>query len=124
MRRCAGIKRDGGRCTVVVTEEQTYCYAHDPSRQAERKRNAARGGRAKATGEIGRVKAKLQALADATLEGAVDKSVAAVTGKIWNIYLSAVRTELKVKEVSELEERLEEMERALETRREGSRYGA
>jgi hypothetical protein len=124
MRRCAGIKRDGGRCTVVVMEEQTYCYAHDPSRQAERKRNAARGGKAKATGEIGRVKARLRALADMVEEGQMDRADAAVISQIWNVYLRAISTELKVKEVTELEERLEELERALEQRKGGSRWGA
>jgi hypothetical protein len=105
-------------------EEQTYCYAHDPSRQAERKRNAARGGKAKATGEIGRVKARLRALADMVEEGQMDRADAAVISQIWNVYLRAISTELKVKEVTELEERLEELERALEQRKGGSRWGA
>ena len=37
MPRCAGIKRDGGRCTVVVGPGQSHCYAHDPDRSKERK---------------------------------------------------------------------------------------
>ncbi len=124
MRQCAGIKRDGGRCEAVVTGEKSpYCYHHDPARQTERQRNAARGGKAKASGEIERVKANLQALADATLEGAVDKGVAAVVSQVWNVYLSAVRTELKVKEVEELEGRLEEVEELLRQRKD-DRWGA
>jgi hypothetical protein len=109
MNRCSGIKPNGGRCERIVSQEQSYCYSHDPGRQGERQRNAARGGRAKASGEIGRVKANLQALADATLEGAVDKGVAAVTGQIWNIYLSAVRTELKVREIEEIAREVEDL---------------
>jgi hypothetical protein len=109
MHKCAGITPSGGRCERIVSAEQTYCYSHDPTRQQERRRNAARGGKAKASGEIGRVKAKLQALADATLEGAVDKGVAAVTAQIWNIYLAAIRTELKVREVEELAREVEEL---------------
>jgi hypothetical protein len=124
MSRCSGIKPNGGRCERIISPEQEYCYSHDPARQHERKRNAARGGKAKASGEIGRVKANLRALADATLEGAVDKGVAAVTGQIWNIYLAAVRTELKAKEVEELEVRLEALEGALEHNKGGNRWGA
>lgn len=125
MPRCAGIKRDGGRCEAVVNGEQSpYCYHHDPARQAERQRNAARGGKAKASGEIGRVKARLQALADAVEEGQMDRSDAAVCGQIWNVYLSAVRTELKVREVTELEERLSELELMLEQRGGERHYGA
>jgi hypothetical protein len=63
------------------------------------------------------VKANLHALADATLEGAVDKGVAAVVSQIWNVYLSAVRTELKVREAAELEERLEELEQLMAARK-------
>ncbi len=119
MARCGFVKEDGRPCERIVPASQELCYSHDPARQAERKRNAARGGRAKASGEIGRVKANLQALADATLEGAVDKGVAAVTGQIWNIYLAAVRTELKVKEVEDLEERISALEAS-----KGGRWGA
>ena len=57
------------------------------------------------------------------LEGTLDRADAAVVSQIWNVYLSAVRTELKVKEVTELEERLGELEQVLEQRR-GSRWGA
>jgi hypothetical protein len=120
MQRCSGIKPNGGRCERIVSAEQTYCYSHDPGRQAERRRNAARGGKVKATGEIGRVKASLQALADATLEGKVDKSVAAVTSQIWNVYLSAVRTELKVREVEELAREVEELREMIDMNRDRS----
>jgi hypothetical protein len=125
MPRCVHTYADSSQCKRIVSAEQAYCYSHDPARASERRRNAARGGKAKAGGEIGRVKASLQTLADATLEGAVDKGVAAVTGQIWNIYLSAIRTELKVKEVTELTERLEALEGALEQNNSGGRrYGA
>ncbi len=123
MPRCGFVKEDGRPCERIVPASQELCYSHDPARQEERRRNAARGGRAKASGEIRRVKANLQALADATLEGAVDKGVAAVTGQIWNIYLAAVRTELKVKEVEELEERVAALE-SREPNTGGRRYGA
>jgi len=124
MKQCSGIKPNGGRCERIVASEQDYCYAHDPARQSERRRNAARGGKAKATGEIDRVKAHLQALADATLSGEVDTRVAAVTSQIWNTYLAAVRTGLKVREIEELEVRLEELEKALQHRNETRRYGS
>jgi hypothetical protein len=57
-------------------------------------------------------------------EGQMDRADAAVCGQLWNVYLGAVRTELKVKEVEELESRLEELERVLEQRKDGSRWGA
>jgi hypothetical protein len=122
MPRCSHVYADKSQCRRIVSAEQTYCYSHDPARATERQRNAARGGKAKAGGEIGRVKARLQSLAEMVLEGTLDRADAAVISQIWNVYLSAVRTELKVREVEEHEARLEELERVLQQR--GDRWGA
>ena len=111
MAQCSAIKQSGGRCERIVGAELQYCFSHDPARAGERKRNAARGGRAKSAGEISHVKASLQALADATLSGKIDPRVGAVVSQIWNSYLSALRTELKVREAAEFESRLENLER-------------
>ncbi len=121
MPRCAGIKRDGGRCAAIVDGE--YCYQHDPARASERKRNAARGGKAKASGELGRIKARLEALADMVEEGHMDRADAAVISQIWGTYLRAVSVELKVTEQRELVERLEALEESLEQRKGDRRYG-
>ncbi len=64
MPKCAGIKRDGGRCAAVVTGEQDYCYAHDPARAEERSRNASRAAAAK-HGPIGK---ELREVRDLILE--------------------------------------------------------
>jgi hypothetical protein len=77
MARCAGIKRDGGRCAVVVGPGQTHCYAHDPGRAEERKRNASRGGMSKGNSEIADLKKQLKNLAAGTLAGDVERGVAA-----------------------------------------------
>ena len=63
------------------------------------------------------MKAQLQALADSTLEGSTDTRVAAVVTQIWNTYLSALRTEMKAKELEEMEARLVELERLASSRR-------
>src|SRR5215210_1338791 len=124
MGRCGFTKDDGSPCERIVRASQEYCYSHDPDRAGERKRNASRGGKAKASGEIGRVKANLQALADATLALEVDKGVAAVTGQIWNIYLAAVRTELKAREVEEITREVEELREMVRMHKERKGYGA
>jgi hypothetical protein len=94
---CAGIRRDGTRCTVGVSPGAQWCYNHDPARQAERRRNAARGGKARASGELAGIKARLSDLADDVLEEKVDKGAAAVAGQLLNTYLRAVSVELKVR---------------------------
>jgi hypothetical protein len=52
MPACPGIKRDGTRCAVVVSGPNDYCYQHDPSRAAERRRNASRAARSRPSREI------------------------------------------------------------------------
>jgi hypothetical protein len=112
--RCSHTYANSSRCRRIVSAEQEYCYSHDPQRASERKRNAARGGRAKASGELGRVKARLHTLADMVEEGQMDRADAAVISQIWGTYLRAVSVELKAREQMELIERLEMLEGSLQ----------
>jgi hypothetical protein len=121
--RCSHTYGDSSQCRRIVSAEQEYCYSHDPQRASERKRNAARGGRAKASGELGRVKARLHTLADMVEEGQMDRADAAVISQIWGTYLRAVSVELKAREAEEVERRLEELETLLEQRKGERRYG-
>jgi hypothetical protein len=123
MPRCAGIKRDGGRCATIVEPPQTHCYQHDPARAEERRRNASRAARSRPSRELVGIKQRLLGLADDVLEGRQDKGVAAVASQVLNVYLRAVSVELKVQEQRELIERLETLEEQLESK--GSRkWGA
>src|SRR5215208_3798158 len=110
MPRCSHTYEDSSQCRRIVSAEQKYCYSHDPLRAGERKRNAARGGRAKASGELGRIKARLHTLADMVEEGQMDRADAAVISQVWGTYLRAVSVELKAREQQELLERLEALE--------------
>ena len=120
MPRCSHTYADSSQCRRIVSAEQRYCYSHDPLRAGERRRNAARGGRAKSSGEVGRVKARLHTLADMVEEGQMDRADAAVISQIWGTYLRAVSVELKAREQRELVERLEVLEEGLEQDRGGS----
>ena len=120
MGRCAGIKRDGGRCAVVVGAGKDHCYAHDPDHSDERKRHAQRGGRTKgAGGELAALKDQLRDLAAGVLDGTVDRGVAAVINQIYNTLIRAMEQERKNLETGELAERLEAMEGVLKGRRTG-----
>jgi hypothetical protein len=76
--------------------------------------------------ELHSIRDRLTILIEDVLEGHVNKSDAAVVGQLYNTLIRAVSVELKVKEVTELEERLEELEASLERQnRDGRhRYGA
>jgi hypothetical protein len=117
MPRCSHTYGDSSKCRRIVSAEQKYCYSHDPARVGERRRNAARGGKAKASGELRRVKARLQTLADMVQEGQMERADAAVISQIWGTYLRAISTEMKQKEQLELVQRLEALEEGLQQTR-------
>jgi hypothetical protein len=119
MAQCAGIKRDGTRCTAVVngSQAQHYCYQHDPNKAEQRRRSASKAGRAKPSRELVGIRGRLSDLADDVLAGRVDKGDAAVAGQLLNYAVRAIAVGLKAKEVEELEGRLEELEAVLESPR-------
>src|SRR5687768_16297818 len=120
MPRCAHTYADSSQCRRIVSSEQRYCYSHDPLRAGERRRNAARGGKAKASGELRREKARLQTLADKGEEDEMNRADAAVISQIWGTYLRAISTEMKLKEQPDLVRWLEALEEGLEQNRVGS----
>jgi hypothetical protein len=120
MAQCAGIKRDGRRCAVVVGPGQSHCYAHDPDRWQERRRNASRGGRSKGQGELGELKKRIRSLAVEVLDGSVDRGRAAVANQLYNTLIRAIEQERKQRELEELAGRLEALEEVLGRRSKGA----
>ena len=119
MPRCAGIKRDGGRCAVVVGPGETHCYQHDPDRAEERRRNASKGGRARGNGELADLKKQLKDLASDLLDARVDRGSAAVVNQILNTVIRAIEQERKMRELDEMAQRLEALEEVLKGRKAG-----
>ena len=75
--------------------------------------------------ELHSIRGRIETLVEDVLEGRVDRGKAAVVGQLYNTLIRAVSVELKVREVTELEERLEELEASLERQnRTGRHYGA
>lgn len=125
MARCGFTKEDGRPCERIVKASQSYCYSHDHKRAGERRRNAARGGRAKASGEIGEIKAEIHDAIEDVQTGKLDKGVGAVVFQGYGMLLRAVSVGLDVQERLELIGRVEELEEALERRKDGdNRWGA
>jgi hypothetical protein len=122
MARCSGFKRAGGRCEVVVSGQQTYCYHHDPATAEKRKRVATKGGKSKPNRELSDIKRRLLELTDSVLDGSQNRANAAVAGQLLNTVIRAVGVELRVREQLDLIERLEELEAALQRQKEGSGY--
>jgi hypothetical protein len=102
---------------VVVGPGQSHCYAHDPNRSQERKRNASRGGRSKSQGELGELKRRIRSLAAEVLDGSADRGRASVANQLYNTLIRAIEQERKQRELEELAGRLEALEEVLKGRR-------
>ena len=128
MARCRGSKADGTPCERIVGASQDYCYAHDPARSEERRRNASKAGSSKPSRELAGIKALLSELTDRVLGGdgaePLETGRAAVANQLLNTRLRAVEVERKIRETEELERRLEELEAAAEQRGGGRSWGA
>ncbi len=115
MSKCSGITQAGTACKGIPIDGSSYCYVHHPDHAEERRRHGKkggkRGGRGRPRVELATIKERLSGLADDVLEGRVDRGDAAVVSQVLNVYLRAVGVELKVREQSEILERIEALER-------------
>jgi hypothetical protein len=123
MALCAGIKRDGGRCTATVEPPQRYCWWHDPANADERRRAASKGGRSKPSREIRDLKKQLEDLAADVLAGRVNRGNAVVVNQILNTRARLIELERKVRETEELETRISMLEQTQEQKG-GRKWGA
>ena len=125
MSRCVATKPNGERCKIEAISDAEWCWSHHPDYEQARRRRASkagrRGGRGRPQAELANIKERLSELATDVLEGRQDKGVAAVASQVLNVYLWAVSVELKVREQTELIERLEALEEALEHNGSGGR---
>jgi hypothetical protein len=128
--KCSGITRTRTRCEGVAIRGSDYCYAHDPARVEERRRNASKGGRRGGRGrpsvELQRLQKHFEELAEKVLSGEVERGVGAVAGQLLSGARACVRDGLAAREQEELVARLEALEEGL-TRNNGGggrRWGA
>lgn len=112
MARCRGTKPNGDPCERIVPASQEYCYSHDPARKEERRRNASKAGRSTGSREISDLKGRISDVVDGVLDGSVERGAGAVAIQGLNALRGALELERKVRELDELEARLDALERA------------
>src|SRR5829696_5436922 len=121
MSLCAGIKADGGRCGAQAMRNSQWCVGHDPEQAEARQRRASKGGRRGGRGrpsvELARLGARFEELADRVLRGEVERGIGAVAGQLLGGARACVRDTVSAREQEELIARLEEIEEALQTRK-------
>lgn len=119
-RRCAHVNASGKPCGGYAIHESTFCFAHDPTRTAERAEARRRGGRAGrlaffpecdlAIRSIDDVVRLVETPVNAVLTGHVDTRIANSIGVLANVALRAIQQ-------GDLERRLEALESVLEPNR-------
>ncbi len=111
MSACAGIKRDGGRCTLSAQASSGMCWLHDPSRAAERHRHASKAARSKGNREVAELKAEIKAVIAGVRGGDLGRADAAVMIQGYRALKDFIALEREVKEQDELAAEIEELKR-------------
>src|SRR5215212_9641130 len=116
--RCAAIKDGGERCKALAMEGATHCYAHDPRRADERRRNAKRAGevggngRGRPRGELAQVRLELRRVIEDVRANKLGTGAGSVLSQLYGTLLRCIEQERRSAELEELVERLETLERA------------
>jgi len=110
------VKRDGSQCTVSVNPLQTHCWWHAPENSAKRQKAAARGGKAKASRVGKELHALLEDLTKRVIDGELETSRGAVANQLIGTRIRLFEYERRLKELEELEARLEAVEDVLKGR--------
>lgn len=119
--KCSAITREGRPCKGLVRPGNDYCPAHDPSRQEARRRAASKAGKSKPGTEITGLKDQLSDLYTGVLVGVVDPKIGAVCAQIAGARIRLIETERKLRELEELEARIEALEGLQEEQRQGGK---
>jgi hypothetical protein len=117
MSRCAGITRQGARCTLPALDGAQFCYLHHPDRGAERSRAASRAGRTGGRGrpgapELADIRRGLWDVVRDVRSGDLERPAAAVMVQAYGQLVKVCEVQRKIAETDELLERLETLEQA------------
>jgi len=111
MSACAGIKRDGGRCTLSADPSTGMCWLHDPARADERHRHASRAARSKGNKEVATLKEEIKSVIADVKAGDLDRNDAAVMIQGYRALKDFISLERQVRETDELAAEIGELKR-------------
>jgi hypothetical protein len=120
-KRCAGVRKDGQPCQAPAVAVSGYCYAHDPSRSGERADTRRRGGHnSSAQARLrGLVPPRLIAVYDALEEALEQVHAGTLVPAKAQAMASLARAMVGVLQAGEVEERLRDLERQVESQGDG-----
>ena len=109
---CRASKANDTACKAPATGANGYCWAHDPANSDKRRRMASHAARARPNREIKDLKKRIGEVVEAVLDGTQDRGRAAVAIQGFNSLRGVLELERKVRELDDLEARLERLEQA------------
>ena len=116
MAQCTATKRNGDRCTLPTVGKKGVCWAHDPQHAEQRRRRASRGGRGKAGRAVKELHTLLEDLTERVIDGNLETSRGAVANQLIGTRIRLFEYERRLRELEELEARLEAVEGILKGR--------
>jgi hypothetical protein len=111
MNTCAGITRQGQRCTLSAQGSSGMCWLHDPARADQRHRHASKAARSKGNKEVAGLKEEIKTVIADVKAGDLDRNDAAVMIQGYRALKDFIALERQVKETDELAAEIEELKR-------------
>jgi hypothetical protein len=111
MSTCAGITRQGRRCTLSAQGSSGMCWLHDPTRADQRRRHASKAARSKGNKEVAALKQEIKTVIANVRAGDLDRNDAAVMIQGYRALKDFIALERQVKETDELAAEIEELKR-------------
>ena len=111
MSTCAGITRQGQRCTLSAQGSSGMCHLHDPARADQRHRHASKAARSKGNKEVATLKAEIKSVIADVKAGDLDRNDAAVMIQGYRALKDFIALERQVRETDELAAEIEELKR-------------
>jgi len=109
MSQCSGVKPNGEPCKKPAEGQHGYCSSHDPAKAEQRRRTAAKGGRAKADKEIREVKQEIRDLIRRVRDDAFDATQANAANRLYNTLLAYILAERGIYREEDLAVRIREL---------------
>lgn len=111
MSTCAGITREGRRCTLSADPSSGMCWLHDPARAEQRHRHASRAARSKGNREVATLKDEIKSVITDVKAGELDRNDAAVMIQGYRALKDFIALERQVRETDELAAEIAELKR-------------
>ena len=112
MRLCSATTKAGEPCKRPAQGHGEYCLGHDPTKAAERRRMASRGGRGKVNKEARAVRELMDHLTEQVLTGEMEPAILYAAVAAQNTKLKAIEVERRLEE-ADVRAEFEELKREL-----------